>query len=246
MTFQSLRLDRLFLSCAWLGLAWWLRPWLAGGWPWLASGLSAKARLGPGRHHTAALAGWLAGRPLTRLGPGGLRHPLSTHSQKLTLPRDSQRSGARVSVMGKLAACLRSQLVRRTTVWHRRREVVRRCSALPCQVGRLRLAWHGERAQQVCEFCHLLRDRQRSSARASVSRKPPVRRRAQLARRCTILHGKREAIHRCSAPLRFVYRTQPAQRGAHARQARVFCNLPRDSQRSGACASVTRKPAVRC
>ena len=53
----------LFLSCAWLGLAW-LVAWqpacsarglnsrgLAGGW--LAGDLPAEARLGPGRRHTA-------------------------------------------------------------------------------------------------------------------------------------------------------------------------------------------------
>ena len=60
---QSQQVTWSFLSCAWLGLAWWLRPCLAGGWPWLAGGLPAKARLGPGRRHKAALAGWLAPSP---------------------------------------------------------------------------------------------------------------------------------------------------------------------------------------
>ena len=41
-------------------------------------------------------------------------------------------------------------------------------------------------------------------------------------------------------------RTEHSQRGtARTRQARVFCHLPRDSHRNGACAGATRTPATR-
>ena len=46
------------------------------------------------------------------------------------LPRDSHRSGARSRATGMPAECWRSQLSRRTTVLHRKKEASRRCSAL--------------------------------------------------------------------------------------------------------------------
>ena len=46
------------------------------------------------------------------------------------LPRDNQRSGARVSVTRKPAARWRSQLARQTTVLRRKRKACRRCSVL--------------------------------------------------------------------------------------------------------------------
>ena len=67
-------------------------------------------------------------------------------------------------------------------------------ACMPIQPAR-----HGTRARQVRVFRHLPRHSQRSGARASVTRKPAVRWRSQLARRTTVLHGRREASRRCSA-----------------------------------------------
>ena len=60
-------------------------------------------------------------------------------------------------------------------------------------------------------------------------------------------HGfapKERFSHRCSALSHRVGQSQPARQGARARQVCVFCHLPRDSQRSGAGASVTQMPAA--
>ena len=88
----------LFLSCAWLGLAWWLRPCLAGGWlslalagcgwPWLAGA-------GPGWLGRALAGGWLPSPAVARLGAwrawaGGLQHTQHTLT-KLTPPPHLER-----------------------------------------------------------------------------------------------------------------------------------------------------------
>ena len=68
--------------------------------------------------------------------------------------------------------------------------------------------------------------------------------RSQLARRTTIFHRKREAYRLCSAIRKLSATGRSAARRARARKARVFCHLPRHSQRSGACAHATRIPAA--
>ena len=82
----------------------------------------------------------------------------------------------------------------------------------------------------------------RACARAM--RMPAARWKPQLARRTTVLHRERDTFRRRSTLPYCVNRSQPAQHGARARQACVCCHLPRDSKRSGARASVTRKPAA--
>ena len=67
---------------------------------------------------------------------------------------------------------------------------------------------------------------------------------AALARGSTAFHRRRAASRSCSALSQGVERPQPARRGARARQARVLRLLPRESQRSGAQARYTRKPAL--
>ena len=52
---------------------------------------------------------------------------------------------------------------------------------------------------------------------------------------------ERETIRRCSILLSCVNRSQPAQHGARAWQARMFCHQSTESQRSGAFARATRK-----
>ena len=94
-------------------------------------------------------------------------------------------------------------------------------------------------------FCHLPRDSQRSGACASVTRKPAACWRSQLARRTTVLHRRREASRRCSALSYRIGQPQPAWHDAHARQARVFRHLPRDSQRSVALVRVPRECRLR-
>ena len=102
-------------------------------------------------------------------------------------------------------------------------------------------------ARQARVFRPIPRHSQRSGACASVvTRKPAVCWRAQLARRTTVLRRRREAFRRCSVISGRVKRSHPARHGVRTRHARVFRHLPRDNRRSGACASVTRQPAVRC
>ena len=76
------------------------------------------------------------------------------------------------------------------------REAFRRCSTLLWCVGRSQPARHGARARQVCVFCHLPKDSQRSGACARATRMPAARWRPKLARRTTALRRKREAFRR--------------------------------------------------
>ena len=84
--------------------------------------------------------------------------------------------------------------------------------------GRSQPAQHGARARQARVFRHLPRHSQRSGARASVTRKPAVRWRSELA----VLHRRREASRRCSALPYRVARPQPARHGARAQQVCMF------------------------
>ena len=59
---------------------------------------------------------------------------------------------------------------RRTTVWHRRREASRRCSALLWRVDQSQQARHGARARQARMLRHLPKDRQRSGTHAHLPR----------------------------------------------------------------------------
>ena len=101
------------------------------------------------------------------------------------------------------------------------------------------------RTQHALVFCHLPINSQRSGARASVTRKPAACWRSQLARRTTVLRRKREAFCQYGTLRQCADRSQPAQHSARTQQACVFCHLPRDIQRSGACARSTRLPAAR-
>ena len=98
--------------------------------------------------------------------------------------------------------------------------------------------------QQSCVLRFLRKDRQRSGALAFATRKLAVDMRPQLACRTTVSHRRREVSRRYSAIMQCMDQSRPAQHGAHARQARVLCLLPRDSQRSDARARATRKLAV--
>ena len=155
------------------------------------------------------------------------------------IPRGSQRSGACASVTRQPVVRWRSQLARRTTVLHRMREASRPYRALPCCVDRPQPAGHGARAASSRVSLPPERQPPQWRARASVTRKLAARWRPQLARPTTVLHRRREALRRCSALLYHVYRFHPARHGARALQPRVFCHLPRDSQRSGACSCAT-------
>ena len=87
----DLATSRLFLVPGWALPGGCGPAWLAiGSWPWLAGGLPAKARLGPGRRHTAALAGWLAAHTAhihkTHPPPSPQRGELGCVLSKLTPP----------------------------------------------------------------------------------------------------------------------------------------------------------------
>ena len=143
------------------------------------------------------------------------------------------------------AARWRSQLSRRTTVLHRKREVSRRYSALfvVCRLIRTSAARRALAARSR-DLPPPERQPAKRRASASVTRKPAKCWGPQFARRATVLHRRREASRRCSALLYRIGRSRSARHGVRAQQARLFCHLPRDIQRGGACASVARKPAA--
>ena len=86
-------------------------------------------------------------------------------------PRDSQRRGALALDTRKLAVDWRPQLACRTTVWLRRREASRRCSALSYGLGRPQPARYGARARQARVLRLLPRDSQCSGAPARATRR---------------------------------------------------------------------------
>ena len=160
------------------------------------------------------------------------------------VPRRSQRSGVRASVMRQPAVHWRSQLARRTTVLHRRREAFHRCSALPY---RRPIANSAVRRAREASSRVLPRPEMKPAQRRSCVGHTTGGCVLEVTAR-TSHHGlapkKREASRRCSAIPQRTNRSQPARHDEHARQAHVFCHITRDRQRSSSRASVMQKPAA--
>ena len=106
-------------------------------------------------------------------------------------------------------------------------------------------ARHAARARKA-RVLRLLPKSERAQwrARARYAKVGCANRRPQLTRHITVLNRRRKASRWCSALLSCTERPQPALHDARVRQARVLRLLNRESQRSGASASATLKPAA--
>ena len=181
-----------------------------------------------------------------RVGRANQRSTLArAASSRVSPPPERQPAQWRLRAChAKPAARWRSQLARRTTVLHRRREAFRRCSACSCAHGPIdnqRGTAHA-RGKLACF----------ATSRETASAVAPVR----LPRECRLRvggHSSHVAPRLCIkerglSPVQCHFYgawAQYAERGTlRARQARVCRHLPRDSQRSGARSCATRRPGV--
>ena len=159
------------------------------------------------------------------------------------LLRDSERIGALAHATRKPAYFRRPHLACRTTAACRKREALRRCSGLSWGMNRPQPARHGARSQQARALCLLPRYNERSGVLAHATQKLAHSWRPQLARRITAARRNREASGCCSGRLLRVGRPQPTQLGALSSKLACCASFLRDTERIGALAHSTQKPA---
>ena len=215
---------------------------ILGGRSWH---VALRPRADRDRRLSGTLALHSAGSDHNQRGPQPVRHDERVQKARVLrlLPRSSERSGALARARQKPANSGRPQLARRTATARRRRDAARLCSAFAWRTDRPQPARHGARAQQARVVHQFPRNSERSGALASATRTPGDFERQQVARRTKAARRRREACRLCSALACCMKRPQSPRHGTCAQQDRVLRLLPIDSERSGAPACATQRPA---